>query len=778
MTRRRSYTSSHWGAYEVIVENGKVSGLKAFKDDPLPSDIGHNLPDVLESELRISQPMVREGWLKHGPRRKENNRGREPFIPVSWDQALELVAGEISRVSGTHGNQAIFGGSYGWASAGRFHHSQSQLHRFLNLAGGYTSSVNTYSSAAGEVIVPHVLGHSFYQAEFQATTWDVLADHCEVMLLIGGMAFKNSQVHPGGISRHTAPGWMEKCRARGCEFINVSPLRSDADRSLDADWLPLNPNTDTALMIGVAHSLYQAGLHDRAYLEKYCAGFDRFRDYLTGTTDGVVKDAAWAAEITGIEAGEIQTLARRLAGKRCFISLSLSVQRADHGEQTYWMAITLAAMLGQIGKPGGGVGFGNGALGGVSSPRFPFKGPTLPQGENPVDHFIPVARLTDMLLGPGEDFDYNGRRYQYPDTRLVYWCGGNPFHHQMDLNRLVRGWQMPETVIVNEIWWNALARHGDIILPATTSLERNDIGFAASDQNIFAMKQAVAPVGGARNDFDIFSGIADKMGLGQAFTEGLDEQGWLRRLYGEFQAGARAEGVMAPEFDEFWRQGYITLQGPEEAGRYAGKNYLGDFIAAPDQNPLGTPSGRIEIFSETIAGFHYADCAGHPRWYEPYEWLGQKDANSYPLHLLSNQPKSKLHSQLDHGKVSRADKIKGRAPARLNPDDAGRRNIRDGDVIRLFNDRGACFAAAVLSDDVRPGVVQLSTGAWFDPMYGNHPLGADRHGNPNILTRDQGTSRLAQGPTAHTTLVDAEWVGDAAPAVEIFTPPRIIGHKK
>ena len=216
-------------------------------------------------------------------------------------------------------------------------------------------------------------------------------------------------------------------------------------------------------------------------MQQCCVGFDEVRDYLLGVNDGTPKSAEWAAELTDIDAAEICGLARRMASKRTFITLSLSIQRGDHGEQTYWAGITLAALLGGIGLPGGGIGFGYGALGGIGNARSSLKGPTFLQSSNPISSFIPVARLTDMLLHPNEPFDYNGERLSYPDIKLVYWAGGNPFHHQQDLARLKRAWCQPHTVIAHEIWWNPLARHADILLPATTALERNDIGFNSSD---------------------------------------------------------------------------------------------------------------------------------------------------------------------------------------------------------------------------------------------------------------------------------------------------------
>jgi biotin/methionine sulfoxide reductase len=195
------------------------------------------------------------------------------------------------------------------------------------------------------------------------------------------------------------------------------------------------------------------------------------------------------------------------------------------------------------------------------------------------------------------------------------------------------------------------------------------------------------------------------------------------------------------------------------------------FRRNPETAPLPTPSGKIEIASATIAGFGYEDCPGHPAWRPPIEGAGAPRATRFPLQLIANQPATRLHSQLDFGATSQASKIKGREPVRIHPQDAARRGIRDGNVVRLYNDRGACLAAAVLSEELLPGVVQLSTGAWYDP----EDPGADKpicvHGNPNVLTRDAGTSKLAQGCTGQLTLVEIERFDGPLPPVKAFDPP-------
>ncbi len=161
----------------------------------------------------------------------------------------------------------------------------------------------------------------------------------------------------------------------------------------------------------------------------------------------------------------------------------------------------------------------------------------------------------------------------------------------------------------------------------------------------------------------------------------------------------------------------------------------------------------------------------HPRWYPPRPFADGTGV-AYPLHLVCNQPHQRLHSQLDYGAFSRSTKIRDREPVRINITDAAERGIADGDIVRLFNSLGSCLAAAIVSSDVRPGVMQLATGAWFEP----HDPHADKpmcvHGNPNILTRDIGTSKLAQGSTGQLTRVEVEKFTGEIPPVRIFEPMR------
>jgi biotin/methionine sulfoxide reductase len=546
--------------------------------------------------------------------------------------------------------------------------------------------------------------------------------------------------------------------------VNVSPIREDGPPALAPEWIAIKPGTDTAMLLALAHTLIAEGRHDADFLARYCSGFPRVRAYVMGESDGVPKDADWAAAITNVPAQTIRALAREMAAKRTMISASWSLQRADHGEQPYWAVILLAACLGQIGLPGGGFGFGYGSTNGIADPPLAFRTPGMEVLGNPLNRAIPAARIAECLARPGEPYDFNGRRQAYPGIKLVYWAGGNPFHHHQDINRLRAAWRRPQTIVVHEPWWTATARHADIVLPATTTLERNDIGCAQRDRFVIAMQKAIEPVGEARDDYAIFAELSRRTGCESKFTEGRGEMDWLRHLYESWRGSLRTNAASIPDFDRFWADGYLEI--PKGADEYV---MLDKFRADPSASKLTTPSGRIELFSEKIAGFGYDNCPPHPTWIEPSEWSGAQD---YPLHLVSSQPRHKLHSQMDAGPISARGKVGGREAVALNPGDAARRGIKDGDIVRVHNARGACLAGAMISDTLSPGVAKLSCGAWYDPVGGAEGA-LCAHGNANVLTHDRGSSKLSQGPSTGTNMVEIELWKEPPPAVRAFEPPDV-----
>jgi biotin/methionine sulfoxide reductase len=757
--------AAHWGAFDAVVQDGRVVGVQPFARDPFPGSLIHAVPDLVHGAARIDQPYIRQGWLK-GERRGAS-RGGNAFVPVSWDEVTRIVAEETSRVRAEHGPAAILGGSYGWASAGRYHHARTQLHRFLGLGGGFTAQVTNYSYGAGMTLIPHIMGGNEV-IQGPVTDWAAITTHAKLMLCLGGLPLKNGLVTSGGGGAHEYVPLMRRAAEAGVRFVNISPFRGDMAEFLDAEWVPIRPNTDAALIFAMAHVLLEEGREDRDFLARCTTGFDRFAGYVRGEADGVPKTPEWAEAITEVPAATIVRLAREAASVPTMCTATWSIQRAENGEQPWWALVAFASMLGGIGQPGQGIAFGYGSINGMGTPRVEVPSVGGVPVKNPCGAYIPVARITELLERPGGILQYNGRDLTLPDIRMIWWAGGNPFHHHQDLGRLLRGWNRAETVVVHEPWWTAVARHADIVLPATTTLERNDIASSSRDRFVRAMHQAIPPVGQARNDTDMLADIADALGYRAAFTEQRDEMAWLTHLYGLWRRACAGQGIEVPDFDRFWEEGHVEIPPPEEAF-----TQFADFARDPAANPLNTPSGRIEIYSATIASFGYEETPGHAVWRAPKEYLGSALAQRFPLHLLSFQPATRLHSQLDPGRVAAADKIGGREPIHMNPEDAAARGLKDGDLLRVFNDRGAVCAGLRVTPDIRPGVVAMATGAWWNPATPGATDAACLHGNPNVLTSDCGTSRLGQGSAAQSCLVEvARWEGELPP-VTVHQPPAV-----
>ncbi|WP_136660566.1 molybdopterin-dependent oxidoreductase [Nitratireductor sp. XY-223] len=750
------YTAAHWGTYRAVGE-GETLRLEGIEQDPAPSRIADGWIDaVRDAGLRVKKPAIRRGWLEN---RSTSDRCNDSYVETDWDTALDLVAAELDRIRMTHGNEAIFAGSYGWSSAGRFHHAQSQLRRFLNTIGGFTYSRNTYSHAAAEVLLPYIVGMPQRAFQDNMTSLALVAEHCELLVAFGGISANTAQVTSSGTSTHEVEYWMDRAGKNGMAAVNISPRRPDFCGTGPTEWLPIRPNTDTALMLGLAHELYRNNRHDRAFLTRYCHGWETFESYLTGASDGIEKTAEWASGICDIEAETIAGLAARMAQSKTMVSVAWSLQRGDHGEQPIWMGLTLAAMLGQIGRPGTGFGFGYASTTPVGRPKKLMNWPSFPQGQNPVSQAIPVARISDMLLHPAAEYRYDGEHQTYPDIRLVYWVGGNPFHHHQDLYRLEKAWTRPETVIVNEQWWTATARRADIVLPATSPLERTDIMMNRRDPCLVWMDKLVEPLGEARDDHDIFRALAERLGTLAEFSQGKSKDDWIRQLWQEAGDVARQNGFELPDFDAFRETGIFECPDTDED-----RIQLESFIKDPAGAPLQTESGKIEIVSDRIGSFGLPDCPAHPQWIEPVEWLGHSAAAKDDLHLISGQPATRLHGQLDNGSFSRSKKVRGCEALYIHPEAAKARGIADSDLVCLFNARGRCLAGAVLTDGIRPDTVALAAGAWFDPQtIDGEPV--EVSGNPNVLTIDKGCSELSQGNIAHTSLVKVmRWDGPKPPA--------------
>ena len=483
-------TTSHWGAYRVRTEPDGEIVVTPHPDDPAPSPLLGNIPGALRHATRVRRPAVRRGWLDARSRPERPARAR-PVLRSQLGTALDLVAAELARVRGTHGNQAIFGGSYGWASAGRFHHAQSQLHRFLNCSAAATCATrNTYSLGTSEVLLPHVVGDVSLVLR-RRHVLAVIAEHTELVVAFGGLPQKNAAVSPGGVPGTARPGWLSAARGRGCRFVLGQPAaRRHCPASLDAEWIaPAVPATDAALMLGARPGPGRRGPGRPEFLDTlHASGYPRSRATCAARPTACPRTPQWAG--VTVRRRRPRASGNWRGGWRPRAPWSRSAGRCSApgtGSSRSGLRWCWPRCSARSGCPAAASATATAPWAHRRATAALVRLPRLPQGRNAVSTFIPVARIADMLLQSRcRAMTTTASGCTYPDIRLVYWAGGNPFHHHQDLARLRAAFGRPETVVVHEPFWTATARHADIVLPVTTTWSVTTSAPAQHDR-LFAM---------------------------------------------------------------------------------------------------------------------------------------------------------------------------------------------------------------------------------------------------------------------------------------------------
>ena len=796
-------TAARWGILKASVKNGKIVKSAPWKiTSKIPNTLQNTMADLVYN-TRIKAPMVRKSYLADPDNPKPELRGLDEWVEVKYEDAIKLVARELKKTREQKGASSVFAGSYGWQSTGNVHVSRTLLHRFMNLTGGFTGVTGDYSTGAAQVIMPHVTGSN--QVYEQQTSWPVVLESSKIVVFWGLNPISTLRV-AWTSSDEQGFKYFEQLKNSDKEIIIIDPIKTVSGKYFEgkARWITPRPNTDVAMMLGMAQHLYSQGKYDKEFLQNYTVGFEKFVPYLTGQSDGVAKTPEWASEICGIGADVIKELAIKFYENRTMIMAGWGIQRAHHGEQAHWMIVTLCAMLGQIGLAGGGFGFSyhyanggaptcaGGVIGGMNAASVgvvkdgKFLGLAQDQkqgGEaaqawlvNTAKVAFPLARIADALLNPGKTIDANGAKITYPKIDFIYWVGGNPIVHHQDTNTNIKAWRKPRTIVVNEIYWTPTAKMADIVLPTTTQYERNDITMSGdySNMHIIPMKQVVAKQHGAKDDYQIFTDLCKAYadGLAEAYTDGgKTEMDWIKEFYEGAASAVNANaalGVQMPSFEQWWEKNEPTefYETPESAAYVTFEDFRND----PVLEALGTPSGLIEIYSDAIAAMNYKDCGAHPMWFEPVEWLGMKDKPA-KFHLLSLHPLDRLHSQQSNTSNRKRYAVADREPVLINTEDAKELGIKQGDLVRVFNARGEILAGANVSSDIMRGVVQIFEGAWYDP----NAEGLCKNGNPNVLTIDLPTSELANGNISHTALVDIElYKHKAGEDIKLtaFMPPK------
>lgn len=774
-------TGSHWGAFRAHIYAGKVQEIKPLELDKNPTEMLNGIKGIIYSPSRVRYPMVRLDWLKKH-KYSADTRGNNRFIRVTWDEALDLFYRELERVQKDYGPWALHAGQTGWNQTGSFNNCTAHMQRAVGMHGNYITKVGDYSTGAGQTIMPYVLGSTEVYA--QGTSWSEILDNSDNIVLWANDPVKNLQVG-WNCETHESFKYLEQLKekvAKGeINVLSVDPVKNKTQRYLENDHLYINPMTDVAFMLAVAHVLYNEELYDKKFIETYCLGFEEFIQYVQGQTkDKTEKTPEWAASICGVKADKIREFARMLVNGRTQILMGWCIQRQEHGEQPYWAAAVVAAMVGQIGLPGGGISYGH-HYSSIGVPSTGFAGPggfprNLDQGMKPkwdnndfngYSRTIPVARWIDAILEPGKEINYNGGKVKLPDFKMMVISGCNPWHHHQDRNRMKKAFKKLQTVVTIEFAWTATCRFSDIVLPACTQWERNDIDVygSYSSRGLVAMHRLVDPLFQSKPDFQIMSELTQRFGRREEYTRGMSEMEWIESLYNDCKKSNEGKFEM-PEFNEFWEKSVLDFGEGKPWVRHA------DFRKDPELNPLGTPSGFIEITSRKIGRYGYEHCQEHPMWFEKSERShGGPGSDKFPFWLQSCHPDKRLHSQMCESEEFRATyAVQGREPVYINPVDAKAKGIKDGDLVRVFNNRGQLLAGAVVTDSYPRGVIRIEEGAWYGPL--NEKEGAIcTYGDPNTLTQDIGSSELAQATSANTCIVDFEKFTGTVPPVTSFGGP-------
>lgn len=769
---KRVIGANRFGIFWASTKLGKISSISDFEGDKFPNEMNKKaIPNIISNESRVLYPMVRKSYLKAKGPSNPQLRGQDEFVQVSWDVALDLTAKALKENFDKYGAQSIYGECYWWGGSGKISWGRTTAHRMLNILGGCVKESGDYSIGAGLVIMPHVLGsNAVYEAP---TKYNAIIKNAKNVVFWGTDPLITNQISS---SAPTHDGYLglSKLKNSDIKTFSINVAKNNTSNYFNSQNIIIRPNTDTAMILAMCHYMIENEIYDKSFIEKYTFGFDKFKDYLLGINDGIAKDIFWAGKICDIAPETIAKFTKTLAQKPTTIIVGRAIQRVDHGEQAFWAIVALSCMLGYVGKEGLGFEFNlsyssNGAtrkiaptLKGLSTKIY-----------NSQDIMIPSSRFIEALKNPGKTIEHNGKKITLPHIRVAYIASSSIFTHHQDINNIIKQWSKLDSVITADPYWTSSAKLSDIVLPVAIEIERDDIIQTNSTcEYIIAYKPILAPAGESKSDFWICHEICKRWGKGEIFSEGKDEIGWMRKLYGDAREQAKAMDISMPEFDEFYKNGFVRFQKDDDKDELYTR--LADFRQDPDKNRLATPSGKIELYSPTIEKMNYDDCPPHPAWIEPFEWLGnEKLIKKYPIHVVSPHSKYRLHSQLDNSDLRNCSKVSDKEPILLNPKNAKERNLRNGDIVRVFNDRGEILAGVLISNSVGQNVAIICEGAWYDPeIWGKKSL--CQHGCINVLTRDKGTSKLSQSNSTHTCLVQIEKFNGEVRPIRAFLKPKIL----
>ena len=760
--------------YEIKTSRGTF--MRPRKEVQMPLAMAHKRR--VHSDTRVRYPLLREGWDPKNPNPAE--RGRNSFKRISWDQATDIIVEQLHRIREKYGSmEPVFVQADGHGQSGYMQSLHFWGHYLFDMVqkrlgwGWWTQQVRNPDSWEGYYWgAKHVWGFDHSLGEpFQDAVWDDVLEHAEMVIFSGNDPEATGLGMSGGIALEM-PKWLKRA---GVKIVAISPDLNYAAAVHADKWIPLKPNTDPALYLGVAHTWITEDKYDKDYIRTHTTGFDEFRKHVLGEDDGVPKSASWAEKITGVPAHTIRALAREWHANKTSLSVYFggAKVRGTLSHLSTRMEAYVLTMQG-IGKPGrqflrtGAPSFYKKDLAQV--PRYPevdFKGLALNPmieyaiGKAPVTPvFVPRTlaaeaiqngkvewKSTTSALAKTED---QFKSYRYPPTddhpgiRMVWnENGSQPGSWGHGMNWLA-ALQNPKVEFVLGIhpWLENDLPYSDLILPAQTNYEHEDLIIAqrADILGMFYQEQAIEPVGESKSDYQIHQMIGHKLGLQDDFPS-VDE--WLKKAY----EGTIAFSKHGMSWDEFKQKRYIIYDSPtwEEWVEIKKPHGYGEHNGGmhwfwEKADGLDTPSGKIEFVSSRIAE-HDPDNKERPplaKWVEHAELIGSAKSKDYPIIVMSNHAKFRFHVQGDDVDwIKEISKVRGPdgylyEACWINPADAAARGISSGDTLKIYNDRGAVLAGAYVTERIIAGAISIDHGAKMDLASLNNAL-VDRGGCINLI---------------------------------------------
>lgn len=697
----------------VHVEDGRIVRLSADPNDPEPGRTpclrGLHYADTFLNDRRLLTPLKRIGA-----------RGEGRFAPISWDQALDELCENWVRIRDKYGPQSRYV-NYAWGESGVLS-GTSLCKRLLRVDGGHLDYYNSYSTACGAYTTPYVYGTAESGSSYSTLTASrliVLWGHNPAETIFDDLLY-----------------WLRRARENGARIVVVDPRKNATCKALNAEWLPIRPATDGALLAAMAYVMMTEALYDRAFLEKFCLGWEAWFSYLRGETDGTPKTPAWAERITGLPAETIRAFAVDCAStKPTALLAGYGGQRHENGEQFTRALCALACMTGNVGVRGGWAG----GIGWCHTHPLP----KMPPLETPVRAEIPVFLWTDAILRGPELTDKDGLvGADHLDTgiKMLFNLAGNQLMNQhSDLNRtaaILRDESLCEYIVCSDLFMTASAKFADLLLPGTSMFEQDNLTMPWSQGDFIGFSpKIIEPLGECRFEYDWLAELSRRLGLENGFTAGhASATDWLEDIYNDL----RRQEPELPAFSDFRTMGTYRYQTPIE--RVAFREQVEDGV------PFPTPSGKIELYSPALAARNDPQIPAIPAYVPAGEGYGM--SAEYPLQLVGWHTIARCHSV--HGNNPSLTKMH---PQRLwmHPSDAAERGIADGDEVLVCNGRGTVRTTAHVTEDIAPGVTALAQGAWYDP----DEDGIDRGGSINVLT-GQTPTPLAHGNPQHTILVEVK----------------------